>query len=126
MQAAVGARGATLEGTRYNILLVVGLRWVRLRAVELQSVVEASCVSFVDLVAHGCVAATRDSSPHSIRTVTCARDPVCLSGMVRLPRLRPVFEVRDLEVGPFLVPYLLCLGCSAHVGFYDVAIGLVL
>jgi hypothetical protein len=105
---------------------VIRLRWVSLCAVKLQSVVQASCVAFVDLVTHRRMAATCNSSPHSICAVACARDPVPLGCVVRLPGLRSVFEVGNFEIRSLLIPYLFCFGCCAHVGFDDIAIGLIL
>lgn len=105
---------------------MIRLRWISLRAVKLQGVVQASRVPFVGLVAHWCMTAAGDPSSHPICSVTCSRYPVSLRGMVRLPGLGPVLQVRDLEIGSFLVPYLLRFCSRANIRFDDIAIRLIL
>ena len=73
--------------------------------------------------------ASGDSSSHSVGAVARSSDSgACSPLMMRLPRLRPILDIRDLKVAAtrLLTPNLFGLGSSAHVRLDDVAIGLIL
>ena len=94
---------------------------------EHRSVVKACGEALVALVPDRSMTSSNSSS-HPIGAMARSGDPVRGSSLViRLPRLRSILDVRDLEIATcLLIPYLLGLRGSADVGLDDVAIGLIL
>ena len=72
--------------------------------------------------------ATCNSSSHAIGAVACPRDSIGSGSlMIRLPNLRTVPDVCDLEIAAsFLAANLLCFRCCPNVGLDDIAVRLIL
>lgn len=127
LQTAIGAGGAAFESSR-NYVLVSSLRRVSLGCVQAGCVFKASGKALVALITDWGMA-SGDSSSHSIGAVACSGDSCPSSSLViRLPRLRPILDIRNLEIAAtrLLTPNLFGLGRSAHVRLDNVAIGLIL
>lgn len=94
---------------------------------EHRCVVKAGGEALVALVPDRCMTSSNSAS-HTIGAMARSGDPIGSSSLViRLPWLRTILDVRDLEIATcLLISYLLGLGRSAHVRLDDVTIGLIL